>query len=79
MSPAWAGVAAIWNVADGALIREFAGHRDILYDAELSPDGKLLATCGYDKEIEVWDAATGKRLRVARRAHRRDLRRRVQP
>ena len=58
------GVAAIWNLADGALIREFAGHRDTLYDAELSPDGKLLATCGYDKEIEVWETATGKRLRV---------------
>ena len=34
------GVAAIWNVADGTLVRRFEGHRDILYDAELSPDGK---------------------------------------
>jgi WD40 repeat protein len=58
------GVAAIWNVADGALIREFPGHRDILYDAELSPDGKRLATCGYDKQIEVWDADSGKLLRT---------------
>jgi WD40 repeat protein len=56
------GLAAIWNVADGAVIRQFAGHRDILYDAELSPDTKLLATCGYDKEIRVWDAASGKLL-----------------
>jgi WD40 repeat protein len=58
------GVAAIWNVADGGLIREFAGHRDILYDAELSPDGMRLATCGYDKQIEVWDAGSGKLLRT---------------
>ena len=58
------GVAAIWNVADGTLIREFAGHRDILYDAELSPDGKRLATCGYDKQIEIWDADSGKLLRT---------------
>ena len=43
---------------------QFAGHRDILYDAELSPDGKRLATCGYDKQIEIWDAATGKLLRT---------------
>ena len=57
------GLAAIWNVADGALIRQFAGHRDILYDAELSPDGMRLATCGYDKQIEVWDASSGKLLR----------------
>ena len=58
------GLASIWNVADGTLIRQFAGHRDILYDAELSPDGKRLATCGYDKQIEVWDAESGKLLRT---------------
>jgi WD40 repeat protein len=58
------GLASIWNVTDGALIRQFAGHRDILYDAELSPDGKRLATCGYDKQIEIWDALTGKLLRT---------------
>ena len=58
------GVAAIWKVADGTLIRRFEGHRDILYDAELSPDGKVLATCGYDKKIELWDAVTGKQVRT---------------
>jgi Planctomycete cytochrome C/WD domain, G-beta repeat len=58
------GLASIWNVADGAFIHEFAGHRDILYDAEVSPDGKRLATCGYDKQIEIWDTETGKILRT---------------
>lgn len=58
------GVAAIWNVADGALIRQFDGHRDILYDAELAPDGITLATCGYDKTIQLWDASDGKLLRT---------------
>jgi Planctomycete cytochrome C/WD domain, G-beta repeat len=58
------GVAAIWNVADGALVRSFEGHHDILYDAELAPDGKRLATCSYDKKIEVWDADSGKPLRT---------------
>jgi hypothetical protein len=58
------GVAAIWNVADGTLVRSFEGHRDLLYDAELAPDGKILATCGYDKLIELWDAGSGKHLRT---------------
>jgi WD40 repeat protein len=58
------GVAAIWNVDDGSLVRTFEGHRDLLYDAELSPDGSRLATCGYDKNIELYEASTGKRLQT---------------
>lgn len=38
-------------------------HRDILFDAEFSPDGKLLATAGYDRDIHLWDLASGKLLR----------------
>src|SRR4051794_40282705 len=53
------GVAALWDVDDGSLIRRFPGHRDLLYDAELSPDGRTLATCGYDKAILLWDAGDG--------------------
>jgi WD40 repeat protein/mono/diheme cytochrome c family protein len=58
------GVATIWDVEDGSPVRAFEGHRDLLYDAELSPDGKCLATCGYDKAIELRDAATGRLLRT---------------
>lgn len=38
-------------------------HRDILFDAEFSPDGSILATAGYDRDIHLWDFATGKLLR----------------
>lgn len=58
------GQAALWNVVDGALVREFRGHRDALYDAELSPDGQTLATCGYDRKTILWNAATGEPLRT---------------
>ena len=58
------GRAAIWNLEDGSLIREFTGHRDILFDAELSPDGGVLATCSYDKKITLWDAESGEALRT---------------
>ena len=40
------------------------GHRDALYDAELSPDGQLLATCSYDRQINLWDVASGKLVRT---------------
>ncbi|MCA9081595.1 MAG: hypothetical protein KDA58_13610 [Planctomycetaceae bacterium] len=57
------GVATIWEWPLKRKVREFSGHRDILYDAELSPDGKVLATCGYDRDIILWDANTGEQLR----------------
>jgi WD40 repeat protein len=58
------GVASIWNVTDGKLVREFKAHRDIMYDAELSPDGKILATCSYDRNVILWDANSGEQLRT---------------
>ncbi|MCA9120528.1 MAG: hypothetical protein H6822_14145 [Planctomycetaceae bacterium] len=58
------GIASIWNIADRKLLREFSGHRDILYDAELSPNGKILATCSYDRQVILWDAETGEILRT---------------
>jgi len=42
---------------------EMIGHRDTLYSAEFSPDESLVATAGYDSEIVLWDASTGKSLR----------------
>ncbi|MEZ6056007.1 MAG: c-type cytochrome domain-containing protein [Planctomycetaceae bacterium] len=58
------GVAFLHDVASGQSIREFRGHRDILFDAEVSPNGKMLATCSYDREIRLWEISTGKLLLV---------------
>lgn len=62
--PGLGGVASIWEVESGQKVRVFEGHRDLLYDAELSPDGKTLATCGYDRMIEIWDVESGRKLRT---------------
>jgi WD40 repeat protein len=37
-------------------------HRDVILDLVFSPDGKTLATCSYDTQVKLWDAATGKPL-----------------
>jgi hypothetical protein len=58
------GVAQLFDAKTGALIREFGGHRDTLYDAELSPDGATLATAGYDKSIRLWQTADAKVFRT---------------
>ena len=62
------GKAQIWNAAEGSLIASFptdtgAGHRDLLYAAIISPDGKLVATAGYDRSIMIWDRNTGEMIR----------------
>lgn len=50
------GQAIVWNVQDGSKRLEVQGHRDTLYAARLSRDGKRLATAGYDSEIIVWNS-----------------------
>jgi WD40 repeat protein len=39
-------------------------HHDLIYDMVFSPDGKVLATCGYDRLIKLWDPADGRELRT---------------
>lgn len=58
------GQACIWDTADGKLVRQFKGHRDILYAAVPSPDGKLLATAGYDRRIILWNTSDGSQVRT---------------
>jgi hypothetical protein len=57
------GVAELRDAATGRLVRSFGGHRDVLYDAELSPDEKTLATAGYDRSIKLWNVADGALVR----------------
>jgi WD40 repeat protein len=57
------GSAEIRDAATGAVVRTFGGHRDLLYDAELSPDGNTLATAGYDRSIKLWNVADGALIR----------------
>ncbi|PQO25715.1 hypothetical protein C5Y96_23165 [Blastopirellula marina] len=57
-----AGYAAIYATDTGKQKKAFEGHADILFDAEISPDGKTLATCGYDRKIVLWDIESGKSL-----------------
>jgi WD40 repeat protein len=35
------------------------GHTDHIFDVKHSPDGRYLASCGFDHTVRVWEAATG--------------------
>jgi WD40 repeat protein len=57
--PGLRGVAEIRDAATGGILQSFAGHRDLLADAELAPDEATLATAGYDRSIKLWNVADG--------------------
>lgn len=40
------------------------GHADKVTALTFSPDGKLLASGSADKSVRLWDAATGKEIRI---------------
>lgn len=39
-------------------------HQDAIHALAFSPDGEILASCGYDRVIKLWDTAAKKELRV---------------
>src|SRR5262249_51221321 len=52
----------VWHLARGKVVATYAGQDDIVMAAAISPDGRLAATGGgHNKEIHVWDLATGER------------------
>ena len=58
------GRAIVFDARSGKEIHSVSGHRDILNDAEFSPDGSLLATASYDKNIVIWELKTEQELRT---------------
>jgi hypothetical protein len=45
-------------------LRVPSAHEDVIQQMAFSPDGKLLATCGYDRQVKLWDTATFKEPRI---------------
>jgi WD40 repeat protein/serine/threonine protein kinase len=49
----------IWDVETRALVKLLTGHTRWVYCVVFTPDGKQLASGGWDNTIKVWDLANG--------------------
>ncbi|WZP01000.1 c-type cytochrome domain-containing protein [Isosphaeraceae bacterium EP7] len=62
--PGQFGSVVVWDVASKAKIHDLRGHADEILGADLAPDGKTLATAGYDRLVMIWDLERGSVVRT---------------
>src|SRR5207244_9770149 len=44
--------------------KTIAAHADRIHDIAFSPEGRTLATCGYNRLVKTWDVGSGNEIRT---------------
>jgi WD40 repeat protein/serine/threonine protein kinase len=58
------GVVDVWDLRKHTLAFQLRGHLDFVYAVTFSPDGRFIATGGWDRSIRLWDRTTGQPART---------------
>jgi RNA polymerase sigma factor (sigma-70 family) len=64
LATAHLGAVRLWDIGSGREITSREGHHARIEVVAVSPDGRLVASGGYDQVIQLWDMATGKPIRT---------------
>ncbi len=56
----------LWYARTGEHVEHFVDHIDYVQTVVFSPDGKLIASGGYDSRLRLWDANTGYHIATLR-------------
>ena len=63
--PSRGGDITLWDVASGKLVRSLHDrHSDTVLSLDFSPDGRLIASGGADKQLRVSEVASGRQIKV---------------
>jgi WD40 repeat protein len=63
------GVLRVWDLKNGAILKELVGFGDTMQDIALSPDGQLIASSDESGFVLAWHSETGRALAPTFRAH----------
>ncbi|XP_031696313.1 U4/U6 small nuclear ribonucleoprotein Prp4 [Anarrhichthys ocellatus] len=54
LTGAYDNMAKVWSHPGWTPLKTLAGHEGKVMGVDVSPDGKLIATCSYDRTFKLW-------------------------